>query len=88
VLAAALAAYFAAHDSLPGLSKWPDVVVLGFVIMPAVFGLVWLLLPFWDASWLPWAGGACVLLVVAFELLSWEALASFAKLGAATFLAW
>ncbi len=88
VLVAALAVYFAVHASLPDLAKWPDVVVLGFAIMPAVFALVWLALPLWNATWLPWAGAACVLLAVVFELLGWEAPASFAKLGAATFLAW
>jgi hypothetical protein len=88
VLVAALAVYFAAHVSLPGLSLWPDIALLGFVVMPAVLAVVWLLLPFWSASWLPWGGGVCAVLVVAFELLHWEAPASFAKLGAATFLAW
>lgn len=88
VLVAALAAYFAVHVSLPDVSVWADIGLLAFVIMPAVFGVVWLLLPVWDADWLPWAGGVCAALAIATSLVGWEAPASFAKLGAATFLAW
>jgi hypothetical protein len=67
---------------------WWDIAVLALVLMPAVFAIVWLLLPLWDAPWLPVAGGVCVVLAVAFSVLGWEGPASFAKLGAATFLAW
>jgi hypothetical protein len=88
VLVAALAAYFAVHVSLPNLSVWEDIALLGFVIMPAVFAIVWLLLPLWNVSWLPWAGLAFAVRAVAFSGLGWEAPASFAKLGAAMFLAW
>jgi hypothetical protein len=87
-LVAVLAAYFAAHVSLPSLTLWWDIAVLALVVMPAVFATVWLLLPFWNARWLPVAGGVCAVLALAFSVLGWEAPASFAKLGAATFLAW
>jgi hypothetical protein len=88
VLVAALAVYFSVHASLPNLSVWVDIALLGFVIMPAVFAIVWLLLPLWNMPWLPWAGLASAVLAFAFSALGWEALASFAKLGAAMFLAW
>jgi hypothetical protein len=88
VLVAALAAYFAAHRSLPSVTVWWDIAVLALVVMPAVFGAVWLLLPLWNIPWVWIAGAACAVLALAFSLLGWDAPASFAKLGAATFLAW
>jgi hypothetical protein len=56
--------------------------------MPAVFAIVWLLLPLWNVRWLWIAGLGCAVLALAFGLVGWDAAASFAKLGAATFLAW
>lgn len=88
VLVAALAAYFAAHVSLPGLTLWWDIAVLSLVVMPAVFATVWLLLPLWNVPWLWIAGVVCAVLALLFSLLDWEGPASFAKLGGATFLAW
>ena len=88
VLSAALAVYFAVHEWLPNVPKWWDVAVLALLVMPGVLGLVWLLLPLWDAAYVPVVGLAFVPLVFAFELLDLDSLASFAKLGAATFLAW
>jgi hypothetical protein len=88
VLVAALAAYFAAHQSLPNLTVWWDIAVLSLVVMPAVFATVWLLLPFWNVPWVWIAGVTCAVLGLAFSLLGWDAPASFAKLWAATFIAW
>jgi hypothetical protein len=88
VLAAALAVYFAVHESLPNLTKWWDVAVLALLVMPAVFGLVWLLLPLWRARFVPGLGLALVPVAIACELVGFDSLASFAKLCAATFLAW
>jgi hypothetical protein len=88
LLFAALAAYFAAHESLPNVTKWWDVAILSLLVMPAVFGAVWLLLPLWDAGLVVVVGLAFVPLVVLFEVVGVDSAASFAKLGAATFLAW
>jgi hypothetical protein len=88
VLVAVLAVYFAAHGTLPNLTVWWDIAVLALVVMPAVFATVWLLLPLWNVRWRWIAGVSCAVLGVAFSLVGWEAPASFAKLGAATFLAW
>jgi len=88
VLAAVLAAYFAAHESLPALSTWWDVAVIALLVIPAVFATVWLVLPLWSQTWTWIAGLVCVALAVVFEVLDWQGAASFAKLGAATFLAW
>lgn len=88
MLAAGLAAYFAVHESLPNVTKWWDVAVLALLVMPAVLGLVWLLLPLWDAPFAPAVGLAFVPLAIGLQLLGLDSFASFAKLGAATFLAW
>jgi hypothetical protein len=86
--AVALAAYFAFHESLPAIPTWWDVVVLGLLVMPAVFLTVALVLPLWNDRARPWLALAFVLLAIGFSLLGWEGPASFAKLGAATFVAW
>ena len=83
-LAAALAAYYAAADALPNVSTWWDVAVLAFVVVPAVFALVYTALPFWRAPLLHLGllAGAFAAAAVAFESASLDGLASFAKLGA------
>ena len=87
-LAATLTVYFAVHRSLPNFTVWWDVAVLAFLVIPAVFAAVLLLLPLWQ---LPrrWAVGlAFVALAIVFSVVGWDGAASFAKLAAATFLAW
>jgi hypothetical protein len=88
VLAAALAGYYAAHESLPNVTKWWDVSILALLVMPAFFGLVWLALPLWKWPRVALVGVAFVPAAVVLELAGLESAASFAKLAAATFLAW
>jgi hypothetical protein len=88
VLAAALAVYFAVHASLPRLTVWWDIAVLSFLVIPAVFATVLLLLPLWRAPGRWVVGVVCAGLAVGFSAAGWSGAASFAKLGAATFLAW
>jgi len=85
-LAAALAVYYATSDAWPNVSTWWDVAFLGLLLVPAVFGLVYAVLPFWRAP-LP----QLVLLTLAlagvaaaFQSADLVEPASFAKLGAAT----
>jgi hypothetical protein len=53
-----------------------------------VFATVWLVLPFWPWSW-DWAVGVVfAALAIVFSVVDLDALASFSKLGAATFFAW
>jgi hypothetical protein len=87
-LATALALYFSLHERLPNLSLWWDVAVIGALVIPAVFATVWLLLPLRRSRRLWIAAVVLALLAVAFEFLEWQAPASFAKLGAATFAGW
>ena len=86
--AAALALYFAVHESLPRLSLWWDVVVVATLVIPGVFATVGLLLPLRAARWRWAATIACIGLATGFSFLDWEAPASFAKLAAATFVGW
>src|SRR5439155_19454010 len=88
VLAAALAVYFAAHRSLPDLTAWWDIAVLSFLVIPAVFATVLLLLPLWRARGRSAVGLGCAALAIALPVAGWDGAASCAKLGAAAFLAW
>src|SRR5215831_6266454 len=76
VLAAALAVYFAVHEHLRNLSLWWDVAVIALLVMPAVFGLVLILLPLRRARGLWFAALACTLLAIAFSFANWEGPAS------------
>lgn len=64
-LVAGIAAYDALHARLWSASDWWDVAFLAFVLMPATFALVWLLLPLRAArGLLPAAAGLGALTVV------------------------
>jgi hypothetical protein len=88
-LFALLAVYYAVAESLPDLSLWWEVVVLGLAVIPAVLGLVYLALPLWraPAHRLVLGGLAFAALAVALEIADWGLAASFAKLAALTLLA-
>jgi hypothetical protein len=86
--AAALAAYFGFHERLPDLSTWGDVAVIAALVIPAVFTSVGLLLPLYQMRWRWLVAIALVAASIGFSILDWEAPASFAKLGAATFVGW
>jgi hypothetical protein len=83
-LAVWLGVYYAAHESLVDLSLWWEVAFLGLVLMPAVFALIWLALPFREATGLWWVAVAFLVLSVALEAVGLEAFANFAKLGLMT----
>jgi hypothetical protein len=87
LLASALGVYYAVATSLPRFTVWWEVVILAFLVIPAVFGLVYLALPVWSAHW-TWIGGlASAVLAVALELTNLDVPANFAKLAAVTLLA-
>jgi hypothetical protein len=89
LLLAALAAYYAVAGSLWDGSTWWDVAFLAFGLFPAVFGLVWLVLPLRHAPEIQLfvLGLALVGVAAALQAADLTALASFAKLGATTALA-
>ncbi len=84
-LAAALTAYYFSADSIPRISIWWEVALLGGVLMPAVFLFDWLVLPLARARGLLPLALALGLLAVLAELGSLDVPANFAKLAAVTF---
>jgi len=86
-LSGALAVYYATSESWWSASTCWDVAFLAFVLIPAVFALVYLGLPWWNAHGLLLVGLAFVVLAVVLQLSDLDAGANFAKLGAATALA-
>ena len=89
-LAVAVGVYYGTHQWWFSMSLWWDIAWLGFVLIPAVFGFVWLALPLWSTP-------LRRLLVYAFScgaaavILQWAgagAVANFAKLAAMSFAAW
>lgn len=86
-LCVGLGVYYLVAESLPNLSLWAEVAFLSFLVIPAVFGLVYFALPLYRARGL-FAAGVCVaVLAVVLHVLELEVLANFAKLGAVTLLA-
>ncbi len=81
-LIATLAAYDSLHARLWSASNWWDVAFLGFVLIPASFVLVWLLLPWRDARGLLPAALALGLLAVALHFAGWHTPENIVKLFA------
>jgi hypothetical protein len=80
VLVAGLAAYYAGSESLWGASLWWDVAWLALALIPAVFAVVWFLLPFWNARRLGLVAVGFAVLSVLLSLADLGALANFSKL--------
>jgi hypothetical protein len=89
-LATLVGVYYGVHERLFDLPLWWDIAFLGFVLIPAVFGLVYLALPLWGAP-------ALQLLLIALAFAALAAVlqaagagpvANFAKLAAMTAAAW
>ena len=85
-LLAGIAVYYAASDSLWEASTWWDVAWLALVLIPAVFGLVWFLLPFRQAKPLPFFAIGFAALSVALSLSDLGAIANFTKLVTMTLI--
>jgi hypothetical protein len=86
-LFAALVAYFALFRYGPNLPTNADVVFVGFVLIPLVFGLVWFALPLRRWRGLLGVAIAFAVLAVVATRADLEVIANFAKLGAATAIA-
>jgi hypothetical protein len=85
-LLAALGLYSAFHARLWNGSTWSDIAFVSLVLIPACFGLVWLLLPLWPARWLLPAALVLGGLAAAFHFAGWNTPENFAKLFAVTFV--
>lgn len=88
-LVGALVVYDLVHVSLPDTSKWGDVAVIGLLLMPAVFALVFLVLPLLRAHELQLllVGVALFVLGLLFTRAHYGVPANFAKLAAMSALA-
>jgi hypothetical protein len=88
-VAVGLVLYYRYHASLPDTSTWGDVAFLGLILMPAVFALVYVMLPLRSArlSQLVLLGLAFAVLALLLHKADLNALSDFAKLGAMVFLA-
>jgi hypothetical protein len=89
-LAAVVGVYYATHASWFRLSLWGSIAWLCFLVIPAVFGFVWLALPAWAAPLRRLLAATVAFGAVAVVLQATGAspVANFAKLGAMTFAAW
>jgi hypothetical protein len=85
-LAAGLAVYFAVHERLWSASDWWDVAFLAFVLIPACFAIVWIMLPLWSWRWLLLAAVVAGALAFAFHFAHWHTAENFAKLVGVTLL--
>jgi len=85
-LLAGLAAYYAVNESLWNASLWWDVAWLTLVLLPAVFAVVWLLLPFWRSQKLPFAVAGFAVLSLLLSLAGLDTLANFSKLVTMTLI--
>jgi hypothetical protein len=88
ILAGALGVYDATAHLLPSLPLGAEVALLGAVIIPLTFALVWLALPLRGSTWTLPGTLAFVLLAVLFELADLDIAANYAKLAAATLAGW
>ena len=86
-LCIALGVYYLVAESLPDFSLWTEVAILTFLVIPAVFGLVYFALPLYRARHLLVSGIAVAVLAALLEILGLEVLANFAKLAAVTLIA-
>ncbi len=86
-LCVALGVYYLVAESLPDFSLWTEVAILTFLVIPAVFGLVYFALPLYRARHLLVSGIAVAVLAALLEIVDLEVLANFAKLAAVTLIA-
>lgn len=84
-LLGALVAYYLLVDHLWQASLWWDIAWLDLVLLPAVFALVWIVLPALRAHWLIVIALAFAALAVICQLEDFHIAGNFAKLGATTF---
>lgn len=79
-----LALYYTTSEWLWHAPTWWDVAFLALALIPAVFGLVLLMVPDWNAPGVLPIGLALVVLAILLELAHLDAAANFAKLFAVT----
>ncbi len=88
ILSAALVAWYETAPHLGRLSEWRSVSIVAVVLMPAVFGLSYLALPFATSRWTIVAAGAAALLALLFAALHQPIFSNLAKFAAITTAGW
>jgi hypothetical protein len=86
-LVAALVAWYELYHRLPDASTAVDVTIVGAALLPATFALVWLALPLRHARGLLAVAAAVAVLAAALYAADAEVAANFAKLAAASLVA-
>jgi hypothetical protein len=86
-LLAVLLAYYAFFRHGPNLPTDADVAFVAFLLIPAIFALVWLALPLRHWRGLFAAAVALAVLAISADRAGFDVIANFAKLGAATAVA-
>ena len=86
-LVVVLGAYYAFAQSLPNFTTWWEVAILTFLVIPAVFGLVYFVLPLWSSRRLLVGGLAIGVLAAVLQVADFDVLANFAKLACVTLIA-
>ena len=84
LLAVSLGLYYAFTEDLVELSKWWELAFIALCLIPAVFGLVYLVLPYRRANGLLLLAGSFLVLTVILEAADLGALANFSKLALMT----
>jgi hypothetical protein len=85
-LVAALVVYYASAESVPELSDWGDVAALSFVLIPAFFALVYLVLPLWNEKGILFLALALAVLAAVLTAAELDLAANFVKAAAVTAL--
>jgi hypothetical protein len=80
----ALVVWYVVVDGLPNFELWVDVLITATILIPLVFGLVLLALPYRRTPGLIVLGALFVVLALLASWLDLDIVANFAKLAAAT----
>ena len=86
-LALVVLVYYETSTDLWHAGTWADVAWLAVVVIPGVLALVGLILPLREERWAVWAGVGLALLAALLTVANADVFANFARLGAATFIA-
>jgi hypothetical protein len=88
ILLAALWAWYEEAPHLHRFSLWQNVVLVGAILMPAMFGLSMLGLPFREHRFLPVGALALVVAALVLGALHFDIASNFAKFAALTTIGW
>lgn len=87
-VAAALVAWYEVVPRLGATSLWPSVLLIAFLVMPALFGVSWLALPAWNSRRVIVAAAVLIPVAVVLSELGQQISSNFAKFAAVTAVGW